>query len=167
MTKLIKTYPASVLRTMAKPVEGVDKPLVNLAHDMAETMYLSRGIGLAAPQVGESCCLIVVDIGEGLLELFNPRIVAAEGEELEKEGCLSVPDITLEIRRAAKVVVEGLNREGKPVTLQAEDLLARVLQHEIDHLNGTLIIDRISKAHRQLISGKLKRLRREQESPEE
>lgn len=167
MNRLIKTYPASVLRHMAKPVDAVDKPLVTLAHDMAETMYLARGIGLAAPQVGESCCLIVADIGEGLLQLFNPRIVAAEGEAAEKEGCLSVPEITLEIRRAARVVVEGLNHEGKPVTVEAEDLLARVLQHEIDHLHGTLIIDRISKAHRQLISGKLKRLRREYQHPEE
>lgn len=161
MAKTIETYPASVLRRMASPVEAVEHRLIRLAEEMAETMYLSRGIGLAAPQVGESCCLIVVDIGDGLLELYNPKIVAAEGEEAEKEGCLSVPEITLEVKRAAKVVVEGMSRNGKQVRVEAEDLLARVLQHEIDHLNGTLIIDRITRAHRQLIIGKLKRLRRE------
>jgi len=142
-------------------VSNIDGELITLAEDMAETMYLSRGIGLAAPQVGESCCLIVADIGEGLIELFNPSVVASEGLETFKEGCLSVPDVMLEIKRAEKIVVEGLDRDAKEITFEASDLVARVLQHEIDHLSGTLIIDRVSKVARQLISGKLKQLRRE------
>jgi peptide deformylase len=128
---------------------------------MAETMYLSRGIGLAAPQVGEPCCLIVMDVGEGLMELFNPTIISSEGLASFKEGCLSLPEITLEIKRPDTVVVKGINRNGKEITIEAHDLMARVVQHEIDHLQGTLIIDRISKAHRQLIRGKLKKLRQE------
>ena len=143
-------------------MRNINGELITLAEDMVETMYLSRGIGLAAPQVGESCCLIIADIGEGLIELFNPGIVASEGlEETFREGCLSVPDVMLEIKRAEKIVVEGLDRDGKEISFEAKDLVARVLQHEIDHLSGTLIIDRVSKVHRQLISGKLKKLRRE------
>jgi len=161
LLRTIRTYPDSVLREKSKPVRNINGELITLAEDMVETMYLSRGIGLAAPQVGESCCLIIADIGEGLIELFNPGIVASEGLETFKEGCLSVPDIMLEIKRAEKIVVEGLDRDGKEISFEAKDLVARVLQHEIDHLSGTLIIDRVSKVHRQLISGKLKKLRRE------
>jgi len=162
MTLPIRTYPDEVLRNKSEVVKDINGNLVKLAEQMAETMYLSRGIGLAAPQVGESCCLIVVDIGEGLIELFNPEIVAAEGAEVAyTEGCLSLPEITLEIKRPDTIVVEGINRDGKAITVEARDLMARVLQHEIDHLQGTLIIDRISKIHRQLIRGKLKKLRQE------
>lgn len=161
MDRSIRTYPDSVLREKSKIVKDISGEIIKLAEDMAETMYLSRGMGLAAPQVGESCCLIITDTGEGLIELFNPKIVASEGLEVFKEGCLSVPEIMLEIKRPEKIVVDGINRDGKEITLEAKGLMARVIQHEIDHLNGTLIIDRISKAHRQLISGKLKKLRQE------
>lgn len=161
MTLPIRTYPDSVLRKKSKLVRNINGELIKLAEEMAETMYLSRGIGLSAPQVGEPCCLIIVDIGEGLIEFFNPRIIASEGLASFTEGCLSLPEITLEIDRPEKIVVAGINREGKEITLEAQDLMARVLQHEIDHLNGTLIIDLVSKAHRQLISGKLKKLRQE------
>ena len=160
MNRSIRTYPDSVLREKAELVKNINGDLIKLVEDMAETMYLSKGIGLAAPQVGESRCLIIADTGNGVIELFNPKIVASEGSKVFKEGCLSVPDIMLEIKRAEKIVVDGLNRDGKKITIEAKDLLARVLQHEIDHLNGTLIIDRVSKVHRQLISGKLKKLRR-------
>ena len=161
MTRPIVTYPDSILRDKSKMVETINGEIITLAEDMAETMYLSRGIGLAAPQVGKSCCLIVADIGEGLLELFNPSIVSIEGSTAFNEGCLSLPEIMLEIQRAEKIVVEGINRDGKKITFEAKDLMARVLQHEIDHLNGTLILDRVSKIQRHLISGKLKKLRRE------
>jgi peptide deformylase len=162
MTLSIRTYPDEVLRNQSKAVKDINGELIKLAEQMVETMYLSRGIGLAAPQVGEPCCLIVVDIGEGLIELFNPKIIAAEGvEEPYTEGCLSLPEITLEIKRPNIVVVNGIDRNGKEITIEARDLMARVLQHEIDHLQGTLIIDRISKIHRQLIRGKLKKLRQE------
>lgn len=163
MSRTIITYPDTVLREKAKPVKNIGTEHIKLAEDMAETMYLCKAIGLAAPQVGESCSLVVVDIGEGLIELFNPMIVASEGLICSKEGCLSVPDVTLEIKRAETIVVKGLNRDGKEITLEAKELMARVIQHEIDHLHGTLIIDRVSKAQRQLISGKLKKLRREYE----
>ena len=155
------TYPAEVLRGKAKDVEAIDRPLIQLAEDMAETMYLSRGIGLAAPQVGVPFNLIVVDIGDQLIELYNPKIISAEDFYLAQEGCLSVPEVMLEVERAERVVVEGLDRNGKTVELEAQGLLARVLQHEIDHLHGTLIIDRVSGIQRQLIRGKLKKLRRD------
>jgi len=161
VTRIIVTYPDSILRNKSKLVENIDGEIIALAEDMAETMYLSRGIGLAAPQVGKSCCLIVTDIGEGLVELYNPKIISVEGLASFNEGCLSVPEIMLEIQRAENIVVEGINRDGKKITLEAKDLMARVLQHEIDHLNGTLIIDKVSKIQRHLISGKLKKLRRE------
>lgn len=163
MLRTILTYPADVLRETAKDVKNIDGRVVALAEDMAETMYLSRGVGLAAPQVGESLNLIVVDIGDDLIELYNPRIVSSEDTYLAQEGCLSVPEIMLEIERAEKIVVQGIDRDGKDIMLEAEELLARVFQHEIDHLKGTLIIDHISKIHRQLIRGKLKKLRREYE----
>jgi len=161
MSLPIRTYPDSVLRKKAKEVTNITGELIKLADEMAETMYLSRGIGLAAPQVGELCSLTVIDIGEGLIELFNPKIISSEGLEAFKEGCLSLPEITLEIKRPEKVVVAGINREGKEVIIEAKNLMARVLQHEIDHLNGTLIIDHISKVHRQLIKGKLRKLTQE------
>lgn len=162
MTLPIRTYPDEVLRNKSKVVKDINGKIITLAEQMAETMYLSRGIGLAAPQVGESCSLIVVDVGDGLVELFNPTIISSEGLLAPyKEGCLSLPDITLEIKRPDTVFVKGVNRNGKEITIEARDLMARVLQHEIDHLQGTLIIDRISKAHRQLIRGKLKKLRQE------
>lgn len=161
MLRTIVTYPAEVLRDKAKDVEAIDMPLIQLAEDMAETMYLSRGIGLAAPQVGEPLNLIVVDIGDQLIELYNPKIISAEDFYLAQEGCLSVPEVMLEVERAERVVVEGLDRNGKTVELEAQGLLARVLQHEIDHLHGTLIIDRVSRIQRQLIRGKLKKLRRD------
>jgi peptide deformylase len=161
MSLPIRTYPDEVLRNKSKVVNDINGKLIKLADQMAETMYLSRGIGLAAPQVGEPCCLIVMDVGEGLIELFNPAIIGSEGLAPFKEGCLSLPEITLEVKRPDTVVVKGINRNGKEITIEAHDLMARVLQHEIDHLHGTLIIDRISKAHRQLIRGKLKKLRQE------
>jgi len=161
MTLQIRTYPDEVLRNKSKAIKDINGNLVKLAEQMAETMYLSHGVGLAAPQVGEPCCLIVMDVGEGLIELFNPTIISSEGLAPFKEGCLSLPDITLEIKRPDTVVVKGVNRNGKEITIEARDLMARVLQHEIDHLQGSLIIDHISKAHRQLIRGKLKKLRQE------
>jgi len=161
VTRIIRTYPDSVLRKKSRPIKDINGEIIKLAEDMAETMYLSNGVGLAAPQVGELCCLIIADTGDGLIELFNPEIIGSEGSETLKEGCLSVPEIMLEIERAERIGVKGLNRDGKEVIIEAKGLLARVLQHEIDHLNGTLIIDRISRLHRQLIAGKLKKLQRE------
>lgn len=123
---------------------------------MSETMYQAPGVGLAAVQVGLDKSLLVYDIaprddGRQLHVLINPRIVAQEGRILsENEGCLSVPDFRADVQRSAQILVEGLDRDGKPLRFEAEGFLATVLQHEIDHLNGTLFIDRISALKRQL-----------------
>lgn len=130
-----------VLKQEAAPVERIDKKIRTLLDDMAETMYKADGVGLAAPQIGESIQVVVIDVGEGLLELVNPEIVRMEGEAIDVEGCLSVPQIYGDVKRAAKVSVKYLNRQGKNHRITATGLLARCLQHEIDHLHGRLFID--------------------------
>ncbi len=110
---------------------------------MLETMYAASGVGLAAPQVGVQQRVIVVDVGENPITLVNPEITTAEGEQVGLEGCLSLPDLVGEVRRAEWVVVKGLNRRGKPITVEGEGLLARALQHEVDHLDDILFIARI------------------------
>ena len=130
-----------VLKQQAQPVARIDKKIRTLLDDMAETMYKANGVGLAAPQVGESIQVVVIDVGEGLIELVNPEIVRMEGAETDSEGCLSVPEIYGDVKRAAKVSVKYLNRQGKNHRITATGLLARCLQHEIDHLHGRLFID--------------------------
>ncbi len=131
-----------VLKEKAQPVDYIDKKLKKLLDDMGETMYHADGVGLAAPQVGVSLRVIVLDVGDGLIEIVNPVIVEKEGTEKGTEGCLSVPGVFGEVERAAKVTVEGLNRFGKKVKVSGEGLLARALQHEIDHLDGVLFIEK-------------------------
>lgn len=138
-------YGAPVLREKAKPVKNITPNVLKLLQNLADTMYAAPGVGLAAPQIGVSKRVAVIDIGDGLLELINPEIVSREGSELETEGCLSLPEITLKVRRAAKVRVKAQNREGKRVEIAGEGMLARALQHEIDHLDGILFIDRAEK----------------------
>ena len=133
-----------VLKQQAQPIERIDKTIRTLLDDMAETMYKANGVGLAAPQVGQSIQVVVIDVGEGLLELINPTIIRKEGTE----GCLSVPEIYGEVERAAKVSVEYLNRRGKRHRITATGLLARCLQHEIDHLHGRLFIDIANNLHK-------------------
>jgi peptide deformylase len=135
----------------------IDDEVVRLARDMLETMYEDKGIGLAAPQVGVSRCLVVLDIGEGPLALVNPKIVEAEGAETMEEGCLCLPGINVEVERSARVRVVGLDTAGTELAIDAEELLARALQHEIDHLSGTLIIDKVSKLKRDLLIKKYKK----------
>jgi peptide deformylase len=139
----IVTYPDPILLTKAQTVARISSRTQRLAQNMLETMHATSGIGLAAPQVGVQKRVIVVDVGENPLVLVNPRITAVEGEQVGLEGCLSVPDLVGEVRRAAWVMVKGLNRRGWPVSLESEGLLARVLQHEIDHLDGILFVARI------------------------
>lgn len=129
------------LRRKAKRVNKVDKRCQDILSRMAQSMYDYSGIGLAAPQVGIDESLIVIDVGTGLYKLINPKIINKEGTQSREEGCLSVPGTYLKIKRAKKVLVEALDHEAKPVSIKAEDLLACVLQHEIDHLNGKLIVD--------------------------
>ncbi len=138
-------YGAPVLRVQAKPVKNITQSVIKLLQNMADTMYAAPGVGLAAPQIGVSKRVVVIDVGDGLLELINPEIVSRDGSELESEGCLSLPGITLKVKRAAKVRVKALNRDGKRVEIVGEDMLARALQHEIDHLDGILFIDRAEK----------------------
>ncbi len=148
MTKLalmeIKKIGDIVLKQKAEPVEVIDSEIRHLLDDMAETMYKAEGVGLAAPQIGISKRVIVIDTGEGLIELINPEIIRAEGEMMtDVEGCLSVPGITGEVERPSNVNVRFLNRRGKRQRIIAKgNLLARCLQHEIDHLDGVLFVDK-------------------------
>ena len=158
----ICTYPEKVLRLQAEPITTIDKEVTTLANHMAETMYNAPGIGLAANQVGVPRQLIVADIAprspeSDLIVLVNPEIIAAEGEVTSEEGCLSVPDYQAEIKRHERVKVRGLDLRGEEMEITAEGLLAVVLQHEIDHLNGILFIDRISKLKRDLYKRRLRK----------
>ncbi len=132
-----------ILREKALPVKSITKHILKLLDDLAETMYAAKGVGLAAPQIGVAKRVIVVDVGEGLWELINPEVVSRSGESVEVEGCLSIPGVAGEVRRAARVVVRGWNRKGETVTVAAEKLGARALQHEIDHLDGILFVDKV------------------------
>lgn len=131
-----------VLRMKAEEVKKIDKKLHRLLKDMAETMYAADGVGLAAPQVGVSKRIVVIDVGEGLLEMINPVIVKKEGSVIGGEGCLSVPDYEGEVERAEYVECEFTDRNGKRLLLQTDGLLAIAVQHELDHLDGVLFIDK-------------------------
>lgn len=134
-----------ILTKVARTVDAIDDRILTLLDDMAETMYAERGVGLAAPQIGVLKRIVVIDVGEGLLELINPKIVKAEGEEVDIEGCLSIPGYLGEVKRPKKVWVEALNRNGEKISLEGEDLLARAFCHEIDHLDGILFTSRAHK----------------------
>jgi peptide deformylase len=155
--------PEAVLRQEAQEVTEINGETQRLIDDMIETMYAAPGIGLAANQVGELQRLIVFDVAqkEGKPHqphiVLNPCIVAREGEITHEEGCLSVPDFAAEVRRHAQILVKGLDREGRPIEITGEGLLAVVLQHEIDHLNGVLFIDHISRLKRGLYLRRLKK----------
>jgi peptide deformylase len=164
----IVTYPDKILKNPTKAVDNIDGKLQSLIDDMASTMYEAPGIGLAAVQVGIDQSLLVYDIapkeeGRMLNVLINPKIISREGEILsEDEGCLSVPDLRANVKRAARILVEAADRDGNPVKIEAEGFLAIVLQHEIDHLNGTLIVDHISALKRQMYTRRvLKRLKQQ------
>ncbi|MFY9177551.1 MAG: peptide deformylase [Clostridiales bacterium] len=132
-----------VLRKKARPVDKIDDRVLTLLDDMAETMYKAEGVGLAAPQVGILRRVVVIDIGEGIIELINPEIIEQDGEQIGMEGCLSVPGLSGEVKRPARVVVEALNRHGEKIKVDGNELLARALCHEIDHLDGILYIDKV------------------------
>lgn len=152
----ILTFPDKFLRQPTKPVENIDGEIQKVIDGIADIMYEAPGVGLAAIQVGYDKSIIVYDVSlkeekRSLQVLINPKIISSEGKIVsENEGCLSVPDLRTDIKRSASILVEGLDREGKPLKIEADELLALVLQHEIDHLNGTLIIDHISSLKRQL-----------------
>ena len=160
-------YPDPFLKTHASRVEAVDESVRTLIDNMVETMYYARGIGLASVQVGDTRRVVVLDVpdedekdrtkGKNLIALVNPEIVLVEGETTYEEGCLSLPGITADVERAAKVKVQALDRDGNPFEIEAEGLLAIALQHEIDHLNGIIFIDRLSRLKRELVKRKYKK----------
>ncbi len=160
----IYQYPERVLRKETKTVDVFDDNLKQLAQDMAETMYDAPGIGLAAPQVGKSLKLIVVDTSKDpeeqkiFLTMVNPEIIAREGDQIDEEGCLSVPDMTANVKRNKKVTVTYQDLEGNSHEMVTEDRFAVVMQHEIDHLNGILFIDHLSSIKRNLYKKKVKKM---------
>lgn len=158
----ICTYPDPILRRKAEPVATIDREIRKLIDEMAETMYSAPGIGLAANQVGKRQRLLVVDLqrpeyDQGLVVLINPRIVAASGETTYEEGCLSVPEFFSNVKRYDQVTVQAQDKDGKPVEISASGLLAVVLQHEIDHLDGRLFIDHLGTITRELFKRKWKK----------
>jgi peptide deformylase len=167
--KPLVILPDPVLRLVSKPVDRVDAPLLKLADDMFETMYDAPGIGLAAIQIGEPLRMLVIDLAkegeEPAPQVFiNPEILEKSDERsVYEEGCLSIPDYYAEVERPAKVRVRHLDREGKEQEVEAEGLLATCLQHEIDHLNGVLFIDHISKLKRDMVVKKFKKLAKDRQ----
>lgn len=139
---------SEVLREKSMEVKQITPNIVKLLDNMLETMYEADGVGLAAPQIGVSKRVIVIDVGKGPVEMINPVILDREGEEIDDEGCLSIPGVTGQVARAARVKVQGLDREGKLQDFEAEGLLARAFQHEIDHLEGVLFVDKAKKTKR-------------------
>jgi len=164
----ILTFPDEFLKNPVLPVENIDGSLQAIIDQMAETMYHAPGVGLAAIQVGLNKSLLVYDIapqdeGKDLHVLINPKIIAQEGQIIsENEGCLSVPDYRADVPRSAHILVEGVDREGKPLRFEADGMLSIVLQHEIDHLNGTLFIDRISALKRSMYTRRVKKFLKHQ-----
>ncbi len=158
----IKKYPDKILKEKAKPVDNIDGQIQLLIENMIETMHFSRGIGLAANQIGVLKRLCVIDISSrdekgALIVLINPLILGKEGAIEGEEGCLSIPGYMTTIRRAEKVYVKGFNREGKDLEIEGTGLLARALQHEIDHLDGLLFIDRMSPIKREFFKRRYKK----------
>ena len=153
-THQIRSLPDPVLRQKAKKVPGIDKSIQKLIDDMIETMQEANGVGLAAPQIGVSLRVIVLQMPEEEpFAIINPEIVKCSGEQQVVEGCLSVPGYTGEIKRPASVTVKGLDRWGKQLRIKANGLLAEALEHEIDHLNGTLYIDHVRAQSDQAAGG--------------
>lgn len=165
----ILTYPDPRLAKKSLPVEAVDDEIRQLIDDMLETMYDAEGVGLAAPQIGVLKRIIVVDCADRHTEdgedpskrephaIVNPVVTHRDGKLVWQEGCLSVPEYTDDVERAARVTVEGLDRDGNPMSIEAEDLLSVCLQHEIDHLDGVLFVDRLSRLKQAMIKKRLKK----------
>ncbi len=173
MVREIVIWPDPVLKELAKPVDRVDDDLRRLLDDMAETMYAADGVGLAAPQLGVSKRVIVIDVSprqpeQQLIHLVNPEIVRAEGKMVYTEGCLSIPGEAEDVERASSVLVRALDYHGKPFEIAAsDDLLAVALQHEYDHLQGTVFVDHLSSLKRDLIRRRMRKLKVERASETE
>jgi peptide deformylase len=165
MIRPILKYGDQVLHDPAQPVVAVTPEIARLVDDMIETMYAAPGVGLAAPQIGVSLRIFVVDISvgrdpDGLMVFINPEFVERDGMQLEEEGCLSVPGFNATVVRPSRVVIKGLDREGREHRREGVALLARAFQHEMDHLDGTLFVDRLRGIKRDLIVRRIKKLSR-------
>lgn len=165
MIRPILRYGDPALHVRARPVERFDDQLHTLLSDMTQTMYAAPGVGLAAPQIGVPLRVCVIDVTVGkksgeLLELVNPEMIVCEGMQVEEEGCLSLPGFNATVVRPARAVVKGVDREGKPKTIEGTGLLARALQHELDHLDGAIFVDRLRGIKRDVIVRKVQKLRR-------
>lgn len=152
----IRKIPEPLLRKITSKVSKVGPAEMAMLSDMAETMYLNSGVGLAANQVGIDMQMAVIDVGGALIKMVNPVIIKSEGSSSLEEGCLSVPDAQVNVRRAQKVTVNFLDENGEPSQLKADGLLARAIQHEIDHLSGRLILDHVNPIKR-ILAGRPKR----------
>lgn len=164
----ILKYPHPLLKKRCEKVDRIDGEVKKLIRDMTETMYQANGIGLAACQVGVSRRVIVVDVSpidpeKEFFAMVNPEVISEEGEIEHEEGCLSVPDCLEKLKRKEKVLVRGFSPAGKEIEISAEGILAIAIQHEIDHVNGVLILDRISRLKREIYRNKLKKERRKKE----
>ncbi len=158
----IVTYGTPVLRQRTRDVAKLNGELQQLIDDMLETMYAAPGVGLAANQVGSTHRLFVANPADDhdpsqVLVVINPEIVESDGEFIHTEGCLSIPEVREEVRRARRVLLRGLDRHGRPIEVEGRELLARIFQHEMDHLNGLFFVDRLSPAKRDILSRKLKK----------
>jgi peptide deformylase len=163
MIRPILRYGEASLQTKAAPVEKFDDSLRHLLRDMAETMYAAPGVGLAAPQIGVPLRVFVIDISVGkrggeLIEMINPEFVVCEGMQLEEEGCLSIPGFEATVVRPMRAVVRGFGQDGESKTVEGTGLLARALQHEMDHLDGSLFVDRLRGIKRDVILRKVQKL---------
>jgi peptide deformylase len=162
----IRLYPDEVLRLECRPVERFDEGLRKLASDMVDTMHAAPGVGLAAPQVGVDLRLAVVDVTvgeeeEALIVLVNPQVVESAGEEIDVEGCLSIPELTDKVARPHSIVVQASDLDGSDFELEAEGFVARAICHEIDHLDGVLFVDRLHGLRRERARRHLRRLERD------
>ena len=165
MIRPILKYGDALLHDRARPVEVITDEIRRLLDDMIETMYAAPGVGLAAPQVGIPLRIVVIDLSvgrdpSGLIVMINPEFVERDGMQLEEEGCLSVPGFNATLARPSRVVVKGLNRDGQEQIIEATGLLARCFQHEMDHLEGTVFVDRLRGLQKDLIVRKIKKLSR-------
>ena len=165
MIRPILRYGADALETTARPVDDFGPDLQKVIDDLIETMYAAPGVGLAAPQVGLALRVFVADPSSGrsttdLVVLINPEIVEQAGTQREEEGCLSLPGFTARVARPVRLVLKGLDREGTPVHLEGEGLRARLFQHEIDHLDGSLFVNRLHGLGRDLIVRRVRKLQR-------
>lgn len=160
MKRDIVTYPDPILHKVASPVSEVDAKVRALLDDMAETMYAADGVGIAAPQIGVGLRVAVIDIGDkgpGILKMINPEIISRDGEIEWDEGCLSVPEFRAVVKRSRRLTLHYLDENGLPRELEAEGLLAVAIQQEMDHLNGRLIIDSVSRLKQDMYFNKRKK----------